>query len=238
MTSAAEKNPRLNPPWTHPRRVGLVKLRDALETMIARHIATRKGERSAIDLGCGSMPYRSLFRPTIARYLGADIAENPDADILLDPLTGRVDCAAESADVIISTQVLEHVESPSAYLAEARRLVKRDGLLLLSTHGFWPYHPNPRDYWRWTAAGLQRQLRNAGWETIECMGILGLASAALSLLQDAIVVRLPRFLRTPFTMTMQCLVACADRAYDAAGRAENATIFLIAARPVEVRTPA
>jgi hypothetical protein len=53
-------------------------------------------------------------------------------------------------------------------------------------------------------------------------------------LQDAVVGRLPRFLRTPFTVSMQCLVACADLAYDPAGRAENATLYLVAARPAAV----
>ena len=108
------------------------------------------------------------------------------------------------------------------------------GLLLLSTHGFWPYHPNPCDYWRWTAAGLRTELANAGWETTDCLGILGLASAALCLLQDAVVVRLPRILRPPFTVAMQGLTVCADRFYDPAGRAENATLYLIAARPAAV----
>jgi SAM-dependent methyltransferase len=221
MTDLAP-NPRADPPWTHSRYVGLKRRRAGLESMIARHVAPRGGELVAIDLGCSSMSYRSLFQPSVSRYLGADLPENPQADIALDAQSGRVDCPAESADVIISTQVIEHVESPAAYLAEARRLSKRDGLLLLSTHGFWPYHPNPRDYWRWTAAGLQRQLRNAGWETIECLGVLGLAP------------RLPCLLRTPFTILMQGLVACADLAYDPAGRAENATLYLVAARPAEV----
>jgi hypothetical protein len=39
--------------------------------------------------------------------------------------------------------------------------------VLASTHGIYPYHPAPVDYWRWTHAGLDRLFReNADWSSV------------------------------------------------------------------------
>src|SRR3546814_1646938 len=90
----------------------------------------------------------------------------------------------EYADIVLSNQVLEHVDSPQGYLEEARRLMKPDGVLLLSTHGYWFYHPTPNDYWRWTSAGLRKTMEASGFEIVEFTGIMGLISSGLQLFQD------------------------------------------------------
>ncbi len=106
-----------------------------------------------LDLGCGNKPYESLFRKKFATYVGADIAGNKDADLVIGS-DGRVNAQDNTFDCVLSTQVLEHVTDPQLYLSEARRLLKPDGSLVLSTHGIWPYHPDPTDLWRWTVEGL------------------------------------------------------------------------------------
>jgi SAM-dependent methyltransferase len=71
--------------------------------------------------------------------------------------------APESYDMVLSTQVLEHVSSPQAYLREAFRVLKPGGVLLLSTHGVYPDHGCPFDYWRWTADGLTLELERSNY---------------------------------------------------------------------------
>ena len=40
-------------------------------------------------------------------------------------------------------------------------------IVLLSTHGIYPFHPNPDDLWRWTHQGLERLfLTNAEWTSV------------------------------------------------------------------------
>jgi SAM-dependent methyltransferase len=126
--------------------------------------------------------------------------------------------------------VLEHVASPAAYLAECRRILRPGGLLLLSTHGYWFYHPNPGDYWRWTGSGLERQLTLAGLEVLRREGIMGLGAAAIQLLQDAMLAPLPPRLHAPFGLAFQALIALADAPYTPAQRASDACIYLMVAR--------
>ena len=67
-------------------------------------------------------------------------------------------------DCVLSTQVLEHVLSPTAYLAEAYRVLRPGGHLLLSTHGLFEDHFCPYDYWRWTVYGLRKLVEETGFK--------------------------------------------------------------------------
>lgn len=233
MTARPESggNPRLRPSRTDPRRYGLLRLREAVEGVILRHLAGAAGGRTAVDLGCGTMPYRELFLPHVARFVGADLPGNPAADAAIDPETGRSDLPAGCADVVLSTQVLEHAASPAAHLAEAARLLRPGGILVLSTHGIWPYHPDPCDFWRWTGDGLRRTLEEAGFEVAECAGILGLGATGAGLVQDALSPRVPEALRPLHNLLFQWLVGFLDRRDTDAGRRRNAAVFLAVCRP-------
>jgi 2-polyprenyl-3-methyl-5-hydroxy-6-metoxy-1,4-benzoquinol methylase len=126
-----------------------------------------------LDFGCGTRPYEPLFRLNRIHYIGADLAENTAADIVIEP--GKpLAVADESIDIVFSSQVLEHVYDVQSYLAECRRILKPNGLLLLSTHGFWTYHGYPDDFHRWTFHGLQREITDAGFSVQKLHPVVGL----------------------------------------------------------------
>ena len=105
-----------------------------------------------------------------------------------------VPLASESAELILSFQVLEHVWDLDWYLGEAHRLLSRDGALLLSTHGTWLYHPHPTDYRRWTRDGLVAELeaRNFSVESVvPLVGPLAWTTQFRSLGYHSILSRLP-----------------------------------------------
>jgi SAM-dependent methyltransferase len=194
---------------------------------IARDLPRPPGMR-VLDYGSAEAPYRRLF-PDDADYLAADLPGNPVATVEIAP-DGSVPVEDESVDVVLSTQVLEHVTSPALYLAECRRVLRPGGRLLLSTHGLMVYHPDPDDYWRWTCAGLERAVGDAGFEVERLEGIMGLGASGLQLFQDSLYWRLPRPVRAPFALVLQSLIALVDRFEDAERRRQNALVFALVAR--------
>jgi SAM-dependent methyltransferase len=118
---------------------------------------------SMLDYGCGGSPYRSLF-PN-ADYKRADFLQKDGdtLDYILDK-NSRVNEKGETFDFILSTQVLEHVDDPHGYIQECYRLLKKGGRLYITTHGSYPDHGCPYDYYRWTADGLARILQSVGFE--------------------------------------------------------------------------
>lgn len=220
-------NPRLSPPWHHPRYYGLRAVRHALYSTFQKHLAPGA---QVLDYGCGTAPYRPLVTQFASNYLQADLAANPSAAIHIHPTTGQINLPDAAVDVVLSTQVLEHVPSPAEYLTEARRISRPDGLLILSTHGFWKYHPDPTDFWRWTAAGLHRLVSAHGWTVIDHTGVLGFAAASACLFQDAIAQRLPKFLRPANAVVMQRVVAGLDLLYSPEQRKENAAVYVVVAK--------
>ena len=117
-----------------------------------------------LDYGCGGMPYRSLFQAVVDRYVGADVssARGTSPDVLFEP--GRpLPLDAGSFDTVLSTQVLEHVADPRAYLAECARVLRAGGVLLLSVPMQWRHHEAPFDFWRFTRYGIEHLLQSAGF---------------------------------------------------------------------------
>ena len=193
----------------------------------ARELSLPAGAR-LLDYGCADTPYRGFFAPGV-EYVGADLAGNPLASLTLNP-DGSLPAADASFDAVISTQVLEHVADPGLYLSESFRVLRSGGRLLLSTHGIFHYHPDPVDYWRWTGAGLRRQISEAGFEVTRFEGVFGLAATGLQLFQDALHWRLPRPLKTLLAAVMQPLISLADRLQSQQSRDLNASVFVVVAR--------
>jgi len=180
-----------------------------------------------VDYGCGNMPYRSLFPE--AKYIGADFPGNELADVLVVQ-DGTLPLPDGSAAIVLSSQVLEHVADVPTYLAESRRILQDDGLLFLSTHGMWRYHPDPCDFWRWTCDGLRRVIADAGFEIIRFRGVMGLEATALQLWQDAVGPRVPSLIRSFFYRYYQWRIERADRRTPAVARDRDACVYMVLAR--------
>jgi SAM-dependent methyltransferase len=142
------------------------------EMLRALRALAAKGVRPggiAIDFGCGSRPYAPIFEASGMQYIGADFT---GADLAINE-EGRIAVADASCDLVLSFQVLEHVRDLDLYFAEARRILRPGGKLLLSTHGTWLYHPHPRDCRRWTEEGLRWDITRNGFAITDCIPIIG-----------------------------------------------------------------
>jgi SAM-dependent methyltransferase len=203
----------------------------ALESTV-RSFAKRHpvSNRAVLDVGCGTMPYRSIFTELGARYIGADIDGTPDVLVRAD---GSLPLDDESVDFVVSFQVLEHVRNVPAYLSTARRVLRKDGRMFLSTHGVWPYHPHPTDFWRWTRDGLRETLEEAGFEVHRITALCGPASwiPMFPLLVFKKILGPLWFVFAPVNLCVNLLAWTADRMTPAGLRDTNAAIFAVELTP-------
>src|SRR5262249_2508938 len=103
----------------------------------------------------GDPQYRSLFAPNaIERYDIINVQEGPDVTIVGD-IQNCPQIPSNCFDVIVCTQVLEHVANPFLAVAELRRILKPGGRLLVTVPAAYPYHAIPHDYWRFTRDSAQ-----------------------------------------------------------------------------------
>lgn len=209
-------------PWWHHMAYIQRKLHQGLVQAIQDLQLSERGR--VLDYGCADQPYRT-FLPLGTEYVGADLPGNAQADVDIQA-DGRLEVEDASFDAALSTQVLEHVADPAIYLQECWRALKPGGKLLLSTHGLMIYHADPVDYWRWTGEGLQKILRDTGFEVQAFDGIMGLAPVGLQFFQDALLRRMPRLARAPFALVMQPIIALFDKLHSDASRRDNALVFI------------
>lgn len=203
-------------------------MRLELEKLIAENENRVRGAK-VLDFGCGDMPYRPLFQEAAAgEYLGADLSEQSKTDIVIEK-EGVIQGYDSYFDIVLSIQVLEHVLNPTLYLAECKRLLKKSGLLILSTHGIWPYHPHPHDCWRWTSEGLKKVICDAGFTIVSFRGLLGLTAIATQLWQDAIRHSLPPKLQSLLFLLSQQSIAWQDRFTTQQSKDKDAGIYFLTA---------
>ncbi len=164
---AFEQQRRLQPRLWDTDWLVLRGMRAAIDDMAYR-IATPG--KVALDFGAGAMPYAELFTARGVTYRGADLGDAHDVEIRGD---GTLAAADRSTDLVVSFQVLEHVRDIDTYLKEAGRVLRDDGLMLLSTHGTWLYHPHPEDHRRWTREGLIGEIERRGFQVTDCIAVVG-----------------------------------------------------------------
>ena len=63
-------------------------------------------------------------------------------------------------DVIIVTHILEHLADPQKTINEIYRILKKDGVCIVSVPLIEHYHPNPKDYYRFTWDSLNYLFKN------------------------------------------------------------------------------
>jgi SAM-dependent methyltransferase len=109
--------------------------------------------RNLLDVGGQGKPYACFFADCVANHYVLDIAPAASVDVVGD--ASHMPFSNASMDVVLITQVLEHVAEPIAVIGEIRRVIKPGGTLLLSVPSIFPQHGSPGDYWRYMPQGLQ-----------------------------------------------------------------------------------
>jgi SAM-dependent methyltransferase len=164
-----------------------------------------------LDVGAGEKPYQPVFEPYIHRYVALDYRPRPlSTDIAA--VSEELPMMNGTVDVVLGTQMLEHVSSPANTLHEWRRVLRPGGLVFASTHGTFSYHPDPTDYWRWTHAGLRKLFEDAQLEVLSIEACGGNLSSYTTLLgSDAQTRFLALGLGRPFSVALGLVQSVVER---------------------------
>lgn len=146
-------------------------VRTSILNSIKKSLPSFKGK--LLDAGCGKMPYKKfiLSNSKVKEYIGLDIESALVYDDAIKPnyvWDGiKMPFDDTSFDTVMATEVLEHVPDLKVYLNEIYRVLKKEGVFFFTVPFLWPLHEVPHDEYRYTPFSLEKQLKNAGFSTIE-----------------------------------------------------------------------
>ncbi len=126
---------------------------------------------TVLDVGCGGQPFQALLHK-YARYLAIDHASAGvrfgyhGAGVCYFR-GSRWPVEDQSVDLVLCTEVLEHVLEPRAVLEEAYRCLRPGGRLLATVPFAARWHFVPHDYWRYTPSSLAHLLDQTGFTDAE-----------------------------------------------------------------------
>jgi 2-polyprenyl-3-methyl-5-hydroxy-6-metoxy-1,4-benzoquinol methylase len=117
--------------------------------------------KKILDYGSGDQRYKKLFIEK-NNYYSLDVKKSGHLKIkkntfIIDGSVKKKSSIKNSFfDVIICTEVLEHVIYLDFTIKEIRRILKKNGLIFLTTPFVWPEHEIPYDFRRFTSYGLKK----------------------------------------------------------------------------------
>lgn len=170
-------NPTWIGPFVNPFFLARRHLWRAIEVM------SREVNGPLLDVGCGTKPYRDLFR--VDRYVGLDIdtASTRQLGIADAYYTGQhFPFRNGEFNAVLCNQVLEHVRTPDELLGEIRRVLSARGRLLLTVPFVWDEHEQPHDYLRYSSFGLRAALERNGFRIIHQEKLLANISIVFQLI--------------------------------------------------------
>lgn len=137
---------------------------------LAKHISELAGPiiGKTLDVGCGSKPYAYLYHSD--EYVGLEIDSpqsraSKNADYFYD---GNLFPFADGTfDSVVANEVFEHVFNPDQFLSEAYRVLKLEGMILMTMPFVWDEHEQPYDFARYSSFGIKALLEKHGFEIVE-----------------------------------------------------------------------
>ena len=161
-----------------------------LERFVQIAAASIGDDALVLDAGAGNALYREHFAHT--RYETADFKQvNKDyaSDITYVCDLAAIPTEDDRFDLVLLSQVLEHLPEPVEVLSEMRRVLKPGQQIWASTPLFYEEHEVPYDFYRYTQFGLQHIFERAGFTDIRVEwleGYLGTVSYQLSVAAQAL----------------------------------------------------
>ena len=152
---------RTHPTVLYPSYFTFVAIRKFLEDFAYDYKKSQWEKKlTVLDFGCWDQPYRYIFEQD--NYIGCDIGDSPEKNdnmqILLE--WEELPYESESFDIIVCTEVLEHLKDPEFYSKEFERVLKKWWIILLTVPQVWDYHPYPQHFFLYTPDGIHLFFQN------------------------------------------------------------------------------
>lgn len=109
-----------------------------------------------LDIGCG------IRDVVFDNLVTQDIYPTPTATLVTHPGEKHLPFPYGVFDVILLDSVLEHVPDPVAFLGEAKRVLKKGGVIMGDVPFLQPLHLAPHHYFNFTPYGLASVANQAG----------------------------------------------------------------------------
>jgi 2-polyprenyl-6-hydroxyphenyl methylase/3-demethylubiquinone-9 3-methyltransferase len=170
-----------------------------LKPIVDRLVKDVPAGSTVLDMGCGNGSFLSLYQDRGWNLYGTDFSPTgieiartnyPDIEFILgDSQTSAADLLNQvgPVDLIISTEVIEHLYDPKAFLRTAHDVLKPGGVMVVTT----PYHGYLKNLvlaitgqmdqhftvlWDhghikfWSAQTLRKAITDTGFESVEFQG--------------------------------------------------------------------
>ena len=134
-----------------------------VDEFYTRHASRLSAGSHVLDLGGHKSPKRGRFNieehELQVRYANLSASHRPDvqADAAMLPFKD------ESFDVVVCAETLEHVLDPVRVMREVYRVLRRQGILLMTVPFLFPIHADPYDYCRYTDHYWREHLQKVGF---------------------------------------------------------------------------
>ena len=138
-----------------------------LDAFARRAAASVPSGALVLDAGAGRGPYRAHFMHT--QYEAADFEHVPgksyDGNHYVCDLAA-IPVERDRYDLVLLSQVLEHLPDPAAVLNELHRVLKPGGQIWASAPLFYEEHELPYDFYRYTQFGLRYLFEQSGFKDL------------------------------------------------------------------------
>lgn len=141
----------------------------------------RYARGTLLDAGSGRSPYKKELQARGVQVVSIDVEDRAGEIDHVTDIQDMPPIADSSMDVVLCTQVLEHVPRPWDAVREIERVLKPGGTLILSVPHLSLIHEAPHDYYRYTRYGLTSMIEAAGLEVAEIQATGGLVAFLMHL---------------------------------------------------------
>ncbi len=176
--------------------------RTLLNLEISKHVKNIGGV--VIDLGGGKNPsYERFWNIKPEKFIRVDINKKAEPDVVAD-LNKPLPFSDNFANAVFLFNVIYILENPLATLKEINRILKPDGRLFLTSPFIFNEAKEPVDYWRFTGQGLEKILKESGFNNFFIEPVGERFSAAVYLIS-------PFLFFWPIKFAFYCLALLFDK---------------------------